>query len=85
MAVPGLLNCDSSFVHNKRISARQNKSLVVASAETTSVRPFDLDCRGVHVGRDETKLAVVRKIGATSSDAGSAYSVYPGGETCYVV
>ena len=85
MAAPGLLNCDSSFVHNKRISARQDKNLVVASAESTLVRPFHLDRRGVRVGRDEIKLAVVRKMGATSSDAGSATSVYPGGETRYVV
>ena len=85
MAAPGLLDCDSSFVHNKRIIARQDKNLVVASAESTSVRPFDLDRHGVYVSCDETKVAVVTKMGATSSDAGSASSVYPGGETRYVV
>ena len=77
MATPGLLDCDSSFVHNKRIIARQNKNLVVTSAESTSVRPFDPDRRGVHVGRDKTKPAVVRKMGATSTDAGSASSYIP--------
>jgi hypothetical protein len=54
----------------------------VVVAESMSGR---LDRREVRVGREEGKMAAVARMGATSSDAGSGSSVYPGGKVCCAV
>jgi hypothetical protein len=50
-----------------------------------SGRPLGLENRKVRISREVGKIAGVRKMGATSSDVGSAVSVYFGGVVCCVI
>jgi hypothetical protein len=50
-----------------------------------SGRPLGLEHRKVRISREVGKIAGVRKMGATSSDVGSAVSAYPGEVVCCVI
>jgi hypothetical protein len=75
-------SCPTSF-SNGGVSEALGRGVVVA--ESISVSLLDLDCCEVRLGREEGKVASVGRMGATSRDAGSGSSVYPGGGICCAV